>query len=70
VTDLERLIDVVDDLLGVLHLQAEEVQRLMTHVEQQTIRSPDPNQLPLVLSELSELRHRVHQMAGASETGP
>ncbi len=69
-TDLEQLIHVVDDLLGVLHLQAEEVQRLMTHVERQTVRSPDTSQLPLVLSELSELRHRVHHMAGALETRP
>lgn len=71
-TDPDELRNVIDDLIDVLHLQAEELQRLLTHVEQETVRIPYPNQVPLVLSQLSELHHRVRHLAadGASETGP
>ncbi len=61
----EQLRAVLEDLIGVLHLQAGEIQRLLSHVEGQTTRIPDGNQLPLILSELSELQHRVKKLSGA-----
>ena len=61
----EQLTALLEDLLGVLHLQAEEIQRLVSHVEGQTTRIPHANQLPLILSELSELHQRVKKLSGA-----
>jgi hypothetical protein len=59
VTDVEELRAVVEELVGVAQLQAQEMQKLITHVEQRTSRLPQASQLPLVLSELSELHIRV-----------
>ncbi len=57
----------VADLIEVLHLQAQEIQKLSTFVEQQTGRLPHASQMPLVLSELSELHQRVRRLAGGGE---
>ena len=55
----DELTRAVEDLIGVMHLQAEELRRLITHAERQTTRLTYPDQMPLVLSELSELHNRV-----------
>ncbi len=43
-------------LLDALHLQAKEIERLTSHVEQQTVSMLTPSQIPVVVSELSSLR--------------
>ncbi len=62
-TDVQQLRTAVEDLIGVVHLLTEETQRLITHVEQQTIRVGYTNQISMVQSELSELHRRVKKMA-------
>lgn len=62
-TDVEELRAVVEELVGVAQLQAQEMQKLITHVEQRTTHLPHASQLPLVLSELSELHIRVKELS-------
>ena len=65
-TELERQLNTaLADLIGVLHQQAQELERLISHVEQQTARLPYRSRMSEVLSELSELRHRVRSLAEA-----
>jgi Ala-tRNA(Pro) deacylase len=54
-----ELTEFLGDLLAALHLQAKEIERLQSHVEQQTIHLAEPSQMPLVVSELSELQTRL-----------
>lgn len=61
--DTEPLHQILEDLIEVLHLEAKELEKLVTHVEQQTTHLAESSQLPLVASELSELHHRVKQLA-------
>jgi Ala-tRNA(Pro) deacylase len=49
------LLQFLDDLLAVLHLQAKEIERLSAHVEQHTDRLLEESKMPLVVSELSAL---------------
>lgn len=46
-------------LLDALHLQAKEIERLTSHVEQNTDSMLTPSQMPVVVSELSALRARL-----------
>ncbi len=70
-SDVEQLRTAVADLVEVLHRQAEEMQRLLAHIEGQTTRAPYPNQIPIILSELSELHNRIKKMqAGEPPSRP
>ena len=57
--DPEELTTFLSDLLKALHVQAKEIERLLSHVEQQTVHLAKPSQMPLVVSELSELQTRL-----------
>jgi Ala-tRNA(Pro) deacylase len=57
--DPARLQCLLSDLLDVLHLQAKEIERLTSHVEQQTDPMLERSQMPLVVSELSSLQSRL-----------
>jgi hypothetical protein len=60
--DTEQIRTLLEDLMEVLHLQAKEFERLIAHVERQTAHLGYRNQLPLVVSELSELHQRVKNL--------
>jgi hypothetical protein len=55
----EELKAFLQDMLNVLHLHAKESERLLAHMEQHTDRLIPPSQMPLVVSELSELHARL-----------
>jgi hypothetical protein len=57
--DDQRLDRIVADLIGVMHLQAKELENLVVQVEQVAGRLPEGNQFSLVVSELSELKRRI-----------
>jgi len=61
-SDAEQLRAVLEDLIDVLHLQAKELEKLVTHVEQQTTSLVYQHQFSLVASELSELHHRIKKL--------
>ena len=63
-TDVEQVRAVVADLADVTHQLAQEVQKLSTHVERETTRRPEPDELPVILSELSALHQRVRKLTG------
>jgi hypothetical protein len=60
--DVEQLAAVVEELIGVLQLQAQELEKLIAKVKQVTMRLPEANQLSVVRSELAALRVRVKQV--------
>jgi hypothetical protein len=60
--DVEQLAAVVEELVGVLQVQARDLERLLSHVEQVTRRLPEANELSVVRSELAALRVRVKKL--------
>lgn len=61
-SDVEKLRTAIADLIKVLQLQAKETERLILQLEQQTDLRNFDSQLPLVVSELSELHHRIKKL--------
>lgn len=61
-SDVEKLRTAIADLIKVLQLQAKETERLILQLEQQTDLRIFDSQLPLVVSELSELHHRIKKL--------
>ena len=64
--EIPDIIIALRDLVDVMHLQAEQLERLTTHVEGQTNRLPTGNQIPLVLSTLTELQVRLARLQATS----
>lgn len=60
--ETEELRAVIEDLIEATHLQAKELERLVTHVEQQTVPLEPASQISIVASELSELHNRVKKL--------
>ncbi len=67
--DLE-LRNVVNDLIGVLHDQAKQIEAMAVHLEQVAGRLPDHEHLSIATSELSELRLRMKKLSQAKVPGP
>jgi hypothetical protein len=63
-----ELIGIVEELIGAMHLQAGELEKLVVQVERQSGPLRERPQFSLVLSELSALQVRVAKLAaeGAS----
>jgi hypothetical protein len=62
-SDVRQLNSAVADLVGVTRQLAEQVQRVTVHLERETTRLPEANELPVILSELSELHQRLRKLA-------
>jgi methyl coenzyme M reductase subunit C-like uncharacterized protein (methanogenesis marker protein 7) len=62
--NVEQLAAVVEELITVLQLQAQNLERLIEHVEQVTTPLPVANQLSVVRSELAALRVRIGKLRG------
>lgn len=60
--DVEDLAAIVHELIEVLQLQARDLERLITHVEQVTTRLPATNELAVIRSELAALHVRVKKI--------
>lgn len=58
----EELRKFLEDLIEVLHLQVKELEKLISHIAQQATYLGHKNQLPLVVSELSELHQRIKKL--------
>ncbi len=56
------MIAAVADLIGVTRQLAAEVQKIAIHLERETTLLPEPGELPLILSELSELHQRLRKL--------
>jgi hypothetical protein len=70
VDGIEPLRAVVEDLIGALHRQAKELERLVTRIEQVTGHLGGPDQLSVIASEFSALHVRARKLADESEPEP
>jgi hypothetical protein len=61
--DYESLRQVVEDLIGVMHLQAKELEKLVDRVEQVAGHLGYQHQFSVVASELSELHLRIKNLS-------
>ena len=55
----EPLRKIVADLIDVMHLQAQELEKVFVRVEQVAGRPPEEGRLSVIVSELSELKRRI-----------
>jgi hypothetical protein len=62
----DALCDFLNDLIETLHLQAKEIERITTQLEQQTAPLHPPSEMPVVVSTLSELHSRVKRFREGS----
>jgi hypothetical protein len=67
--DPKQLAEFLGDLMQVLHLQAKEIERLNAHIEQHTPHLLAASQMPLCVSELSELEARLVRRHDDSHRG-
>ena len=61
----EMLHEFLEDLLELLHDQAKEIERLTAHVERHTDRLLETSQMPVLVSEISDLRSRLRMESAA-----
>jgi hypothetical protein len=64
VVSVEELAAVVDELIEVLHFQASELEKLITHVQQVTAHLPEESEMSVIRSSLSGLHRRVKKLRG------
>jgi hypothetical protein len=64
--DCELLRTVLDDLIAVLCLQAKELEKLVQHMEQQTVPLAHGCEFSVVVSELNELHLRIKRLKGGA----
>ena len=69
--DVEQLAAVVEELVVVLQVQARDLERLISHVEQVTTRLPATNELAVIRSQLAALHARIKKFrAGQTARTP
>jgi hypothetical protein len=61
-SELQELCRITAELIEVLQVEAAELERIVTHLEQQTVRLDHPCQLPVVVSDLSALHVRIKKL--------
>ena len=61
--DDEPLRKIVADLIDVMHLQAQELEKMFVRVEQVAGRPLEEGRLSVIVSELSELKRRIQGLA-------
>jgi hypothetical protein len=66
-SEVEQLRSVVNDLIELMHVQAKELEALVTHVEQVTVHMPQTHQFSVVVSGLAALHHRIQKLGVSSE---
>jgi len=63
---IEELVNAVDELIEVMHLQAVELEKLIAHIGQATGRLPEESEISVIRSSLSGLRHRMKKLRGVA----
>lgn len=66
----ENLQKIVADLIGVMHMQAKELEKLVEHVQQVAGRLGYQHQFSVIASELSELHVRAQKLTPPREAKP
>jgi polyhydroxyalkanoate synthesis regulator phasin len=68
--NVDKLAAVVDDLIEVLHLQARELENLITHVEQVTVHLPEESEMSVIRSSLTGLHQQIKKLRGTDHPLP
>ena len=63
-SNYEELCDLVEDLIGVLHRQAKEIQRVESRLAQVSTHMHRGAEIHVIISELSELELRIKKLKG------
>lgn len=63
--DADQVAGIVEELIDVLHLQARELEKLISHIEQVTAHLPEASEISVVRSELSALHIRLKKLRQA-----
>lgn len=67
-TQGDELRGILKDVVEVMQLEVKELEKLVKHVEQVTVRLPEPHQFSVVASELSALHVRLKQLEEAGSS--
>jgi hypothetical protein len=67
---VDELSAIVDELIEVLHLQARELEDLITHVEQVTVHLPEESEMSVIRSSLTGLHQRIKKLRGVDHPLP
>jgi len=68
--NVDELSAIVDELIEVLHLQARELENLITHVEQMHSRLPEESEMSVIRSSLTALHQRIKKLRGVEHPLP
>ncbi len=68
--NVEELAAVVDELIEIMHLQARELEKLISHVEQVTAHLPEESESSVIRSSLSGLHLRLEKLRGLGHLLP
>ncbi len=68
--NVEAIAAVVEELIEVLQLQAQELEKLIAHVEQVTVHLPEASEMSVIRSSLSGLHVRLKQLRGMVPARP
>lgn len=60
--DLKQLAAIVDELIEAMHLQAMELEKLLTHLQQVTPRMAHTSEIPAVAATVKKLRLEMKQL--------
>lgn len=61
---MASLLAIIEDMVETLYHEARELERLVTQIEQQTGLRDAKSQLPLTVSQLADLHHRIKKLRG------
>ncbi|HEY8506045.1 MAG TPA: hypothetical protein VIL46_15775 [Gemmataceae bacterium] len=68
--NVEELAAVVDELVEILHMQARQLENLIAHVEQVTVRLPEESEMAVIRSSLTGLHRRIKKLRGIDDPPP
>lgn len=68
VMNIEALATIIEDLIVALQVQARQLEKLITEVEQVTVHMPEKREMAVIQSSLSELHLRIKKLQTEATT--
>jgi len=65
--EIKKLAEVVEELIEAMHLQATELEKLLSHIQQVTPRMGYTSEIPAVAAEMTKLRLEMKKLRDASK---
>jgi hypothetical protein len=60
--EINQLAHIVEELIEAMHLQASELEKLLSHIQQVTPRLGYTNEIPAVAAEMTKLRLEIKKL--------